>query len=300
MKGYPTFLLVNAKGEPIDRWLGYSNPEGWTTTFTTAMADPTTIKEKEARFAATPTAKDAALLARIKSASRDYQGALTHYEKARTLDPQGPDYAYSIFDQKSELYLGEKGGMTLAAVEQSAKAAAESKSTTLEEQIWLAEAMEVVAHKAGDPKIMVPYVSAAVKATEGPAGEPYKDARKNILVANALYVEGNKEKALELKRQSMSEGWMESAGKLNAFAWWCFENNVNLPEAEELARKGVALAKPGKEKAQVLDTVAEICNARGDCKDAVELTEQAIKEDPKNDYYAKQLARFQKNVAEKR
>jgi tetratricopeptide (TPR) repeat protein len=299
VKAYPTFILTNAEGEPIDRWLGYSNPAGWNKDFSTAMSDPTTVKEKEARFAAKPTAKDAALLARIKSASRDYEGALTLYEKARTLDPQGPDYAYPIFDQKSELYLTGKGDMTLKTVEESAQVVLTSKTTTLEEQVMLAQAMESVAHKAGDPKIMVPYVKAAVAATEGPAGEPYKDARKNILVANALYVEGNKEKALELKRQAMSEGWMENAGKLNAFAWWCFENNMNLPEAEELARKGVALAKPGKEKAQVLDTVAEICNARGDCKDAVELTEQAIKEDPKNDYYTKQLARFQKNVAEK-
>jgi len=137
-----------------------------------------------------------------------------------------------------------------------------------------------------------------VAATDASA-EQYKNERKSLLIANALYVEKDKEKALALKRENQPEGWMDDAGKLNAFAWWCFENNVNLPEAEELARKGVALAKPGKEKAQILDTVAEICNARGDCKDAVTLTEQAIKEDPKSDYYPKQLARFQKALAEK-
>ncbi len=29
VKNYPTFILTNAKGETIDRWLGYSSPERW-------------------------------------------------------------------------------------------------------------------------------------------------------------------------------------------------------------------------------------------------------------------------------
>jgi tetratricopeptide (TPR) repeat protein len=299
VSAYPTFILANAHGESIDRWLGYSNPAGWTESFTSAMSDPTTLPEKMARFVANPTGKDAALLARIAAASRDYQDALKLYEQARTLDPKGPDYAFPIFEQRSELYVSGAAGVTVDQVKESAAAALASPSTTIENQVALAQGMESVAHKAGDTSLMVPYIKAAVAATEGPAGENYQDARKSLLVANALYVEGNKEKALELKRASMSEGWMESAGKLNAFAWWCFENNMNLAEAEELSRKGVALAKPGKEKAQILDTVAEICNARGECADAVALIEQAIEEDPKNDYYQKQLVRFRKDVAEK-
>jgi len=262
------------------------------------MADPTTVAEKEARFAAKPTAKDAALLARISAASREYQQSLDLYQKAVALDPKGPDYAYPIFDQKTELYLGGKSNVTLDQVKESATVALASPTTTVEDKLGLASGMEAVARKAEDPSLMVPYVKAAVTATDANP-EKYKDARKSLLVSNALYVEKDKQKALELKRANMSEGWMEDSGKLNAFAWWCFENNVNLPEAEELARKGVTLSKPGKEKAQVLDTVAEICNARGDCKDAVNLTEQAIKEDPKNEYYQKQLARFQKNMAVK-
>lgn len=264
------------------------------------MTDPTTVSEKEARFAAKPTATDAALLARIAAASRDNQKALDLYQKARTLDPKGPDYAYPIFDQKATLYLGGKSDVTLDQVKESAAQTLASPAVTTEEKVELAHGMDAVARKAEDPSIMVPYVKAAVAATDAPAlAEQYKDERKSLLVANALYVEKNKEKALALKRQNQPEGWMEDADRLNAFAWWCFENNVNLPEAEELARKGVTLSKPGKERAQILDTVAEICNARGDCKDAVTLTEQAIKEDPKNEYYQKQLARFQKNVAEK-
>ena len=53
----------------------------------------------------------------------------------------------------------------------------------------------------------------------------------------------DKAKALSLKRRSMPEGWMEQAKQLNAFAWWCFENEVDLEEADTLARKGVDLAE---------------------------------------------------------
>jgi len=160
--------------------------------------------------------------------------------------------------------------------------------------------MDAVARKAEDPSIMVPYVKAAVAATDPPAlAEQYKDARKSLLVANALYVEKDKEKALALKRQNQPEGWMEDADRLNAFAWWCFENKVNLEEAETLARRGVELAKSGSQKAMVLDTAAEICNLRGSCKDAAELMELAVREDPKNEYYTKQLDRFRKLLAAK-
>ncbi len=163
----------------------------------------------------------------------------------------------------------------------------------------LAFGMRSVSQKAKDPKLMVPYLTAAIDATSGPAGDAFKDERKSLLVDHALYVEGDKEKAVAMKRESMPAGWQEDSGKLNAFSWWCFENQVNLAEAEDLARKGAELAKPGAEKARVLDTVAEICNARGDCKDAVKLIEDAIKEDPANDYYKEQLTRFQKNLAAK-
>jgi thiol-disulfide isomerase/thioredoxin len=297
---YPTFILTNAKGETIDRWLGYSSPERWEKSLTLAAADPTTVEEKKARFAAKPTAEDAAQLGRISAARRDHAEALALYEKAQSLAGGAPAYAAPVFEQKAELYLGsENQDVTLDQVKQAAGVALAAPATTVEEKVDLAFGMRAVAHKANDPKLMSPYVTAAVDATAGPAGADFKEERKSLLVDHALYVEGDKEKALAMKRETMPAGWQEDSGKLNAFAWWCFENQVNLAEAEDLARKGVELAKPGAEKARVLDTVAEICNSRGDCKDAVKLIETAIKEDPANNYYKEQLTRFQKNLAAK-
>lgn len=80
--------------------------------------------------------------------------------------------------------------------------------------------------------------------------------------------------------------------RLNNFAWWCFEENLNLSEAKTLAAKGVALANPGPDKAMILDTLAEIVFQLGDSKEAASIMEKAIREDPNSKHYPKQLDRF--------
>jgi tetratricopeptide (TPR) repeat protein len=136
-------------------------------------------------------------------------------------------------------------------------------------------------------------LAGALAAAKSGTDDGMKAKHRSLEIEYALHVENDKEKALELKRASMAEGWKDDASKLNGFAWWCFENGVNLEEAETLSRRGVALAPAGTERAQILDTVAEICNARGNRKDAAELIRQAIENDPNNETYKKQLERFQ-------
>jgi hypothetical protein len=48
----------------------------------------------------------------------------------------------------------------------------------------------------------------------------------------------------------------------------------------------------------ILDTLAEICNARGSHRDALSYIEQAIEADPKRPHYRKQRERFQRELAE--
>ena len=96
----------------------------------------------------------------------------------------------------------------------------------------------------------------------------------------------------------MPEGWREDPGQLNNFAWWCFENNTNLDEAEELALHGVEIATSDGDRANILDTAAEICAARGNCDEAIARIKQAIELSPDRNYYKDQLARFEKDQAE--
>jgi hypothetical protein len=98
---------------------------------------------------------------------------------------------------------------------------------------------------------------------------------------------------VELKRATLPEDWKDSPTQLNRFAWWCLEAMANLEEAEVLARRGADLAPPGPERANILDTAAEICNARGNCDDAVELIRLAIENDPDRELFRTQLERFE-------
>ena len=75
------------------------------------------------------------------------------------------------------------------------------------------------------------------------------------------------------------------------------QNKINLKEAEKMARKGVELTSPGRDKANVLDTLAEICNLSGECGDAVDYIRMAVAEDPDNEYFREQLIRIEKILA---
>ena len=159
--------------------------------------------------------------------------------------------------------------------------------------------MRKIGMKTDNPTISYPYLQAIVEATEGIAHENEKLASKRawLLPDYALFIEKDVDKAVALRKDVLPDGWEEDATQLNNFAWWCFENQVNLDEAEELARRGVELAEPGTPKANVLDTLAEICNSKDDCSHAVEYIRLAIAEDPENEYFQNQLTRFEEILA---
>jgi tetratricopeptide (TPR) repeat protein len=300
VEGVPHFLLTNSQGAILDRWTGYKNPQDFIPKLAAAVADPTTFEEKLARYSKAPTATDAAKLAHIYDSRGDSAKAVALYLEAQKLDKDGAlDVAMPLFETRAGSFLAKKGA-TLEEVRSSADAALASKSATPANVVLVARYMDLVARKAEKPEVMAPYVTKALEISEGTKDEQIQKSRQVLLIAKALYIDGDKDKAVALKRQSMPEGWQQDADQLNRFAWWCFENKVNLEEADTLARKGVELAKPGEEKAAILDTLAELCNMRGNCEDAVKLIEQAAKEDPKNEHYAKQLKRFQDLLAQKK
>lgn len=296
MKGHPTFVTINAKGEVVDWWAGFKDPATWISSLTTALADPATLDQKFIRLARTPTARDAATLGRVKSARGQRAESLALYHRALELDPAGP-YLQPIFEQVAMLQGREGSGLTLADVRKAADAAVASPLTTADGKVGIAMNMRRVAEREKDMSLFAPYVTAALEATKGATSGWLADVRKRLLVDEALFVKRDVDAAVVLKRASMPEGWMTDAGLLNEFAWWSFENDVNLVEAEALARKGVELSEPGPAKAQVLDTLAEICNARDNCSEALEIMQRAIAEDPTEEHYRKQLERFRTILA---
>ena len=59
IEGFPTFVLVKADGQTIERWRGYGDVKAFTERLAGALQDPTTIEEKRQRFTQSPSMSDA-------------------------------------------------------------------------------------------------------------------------------------------------------------------------------------------------------------------------------------------------
>jgi tetratricopeptide (TPR) repeat protein len=298
VRGYPTFMALNGHGEITDRWIGYEGPEAWAMATRAAAADPRTIPAKKAAFEAEPSAKLARCLANEAAARSGYAEAVGYLRQAREMDPDGA--AGYTRDILTSMYYGARDEVfTLDEIEIEARLALGSPEATVGQKVELALMLRDMARQADLPGRAVPYIVAALQASEGTTDEEIMDSRVHLQIDKALLVDKDPAAALELFRTTFDEGWQDNAGQLNNFAWWCFENNVNLAEAEDLIMKAVTLAETDGERANILDTAAEICNKRGNCEDAVARIKQAIELAPDKQYFKDQLVRFEQALKEK-
>ncbi len=294
----PTFILTNSHGEEMDRWLGYWDSDNFVKHLTAAVENPITVDKRMARFQESPTEADARKLAEL----RDYQGlfaeAVAYFRRAQALNPDSEtDYDLYVLSAMTQ---GEYDNIfTADEVKAQADRVVSTETCGATGYMKAAMSMAKVAKHTKDNSYYTPYLALAIEKTEGKEDDPkLLKGRVNLLPDYALYVEKDEDKAIALKKEFFAkaageEDWMTVANMLNNFAWWCFENEFNLDEAEELARQGIEFAKPGNQKANIFDTVAEICNLKGDCGDAVTLIRMAVAEDPENEYFQKQLGRFE-------
>ncbi|MBD3869106.1 MAG: hypothetical protein IFK94_13370 [Acidobacteria bacterium] len=291
--GYPTYMVLNAAGETVDRWIGYGDPDSFLASLQGAVNDPSTVAEKFARYEASPNACDAEKLGDIYSAERDPEKALAMYRSADELDTESnASLTAKIFHTLAGGFFSETFSLEEITTGADAVLAIDGDDNTMN-LVQVASMMGMIGGRAGQPDLSRPYLMAALEATEGTQHEGMIKARRELLLEKALHIDNDLETAVQLKRDSMPEGWKDSPDDLNNFAWWCFENKVNLEQAEKMARSATELAEPGQEKAMVLDTLAEICNELGNCGEAVALMQSALEEDPENEYFQKQLERFQ-------
>jgi tetratricopeptide (TPR) repeat protein len=288
VKGYPTFILANEEGETISRWWGYSK-KMFFEEFELGISDLTTISQKEARFDEKPDAKTAKILATYYNTRGEMKRAASLYEQAAKYDPDN-DYAAELFEIYNSGY--RRKVYSAEEVRDAAEKAIASDNVSAENKTRIYAQMSFLVKKETTDQRMLAFVGNGYKHLENHQDNAPKWAINALNISHALYIEKNEKKAVKLKKASMPDGWENNAGDINSFAWWCFENKVNLKEADQLGRKGVKLAQPGKEKAMILDTVAEIVNLIGFPEDSVVLIRQAIEEDPENEFYKKQLARF--------
>lgn len=294
--GYPTFIMVNPEGEVSSAWIGYPGAEKWAALARAGDRDRRTIAAKTEAYAQEPTKELACALAQHASSSYGFVDAVKYFRAAREMDPaNAPEYTEEIL---TNMYYGaRRGGFTLDEVKQEADHVMASPQADPAARMNVAMLVRGMARAMGETEVAIPYITQAMEASEGI--EELAAERADLAVDHALLVLKDKDRALTLKREAMPEGWQEDAGRLNSFAWWCFENRINLAEAKKLALKGVELADSDGDKANILDTAAEICAAMDDGHEAVELIRRAVELKPDRKYLQDQLVRFEEELKKK-
>ncbi len=299
VRNYPTFILTNSSGEIVDRWYGFGCHDCFLKRLVSSLDDPVTVNERLERFQKVPTEQDARKLGDIRHAEGMFAEAAAYYRRAQEINPStDTNYAAFIFNSMAygnyyQLYSSDQ-------VRAQADIVLTSDNRSDKDLLKVALSMYKISLREGEKSLFVPYLKVAVEQTADSQDEGVVEKRAKLIPEYTLYVSKDVDRAVALRKAAMPDGWLEDANQLNIFAWWCFQNEVNLTEAETMARRGIELAPAGREKANILDTLAEVCNLSGDCGEAVEYTRLAIAEDPENEYFQEQLVRFEQLLAAQR
>lgn len=289
VQGLPTFLLLDISGAVLDRWTGFADGAAFVPQLAAALQDPLPVEARAARFETHPTAADALRLGRIRSAESNLAAALQYYTRACELDPEGGHEFETLRTAAGGFATGGTKGAEVGA---AADAFLARPVHAPAEWIACAEWMKLVAQRSKSPAMAWP----ALRAVAAHGGEGLDSTlalrRDALLVDYALEIERDPARALEYKRRTLPRGFEDDPRAVNAFAWWCLKYAINYPEAERLTRNALARAAPGRDRAMLLDTAAEIRAARGDAREAAQLAAMAAREAPDNPYYGKQMLRF--------
>jgi len=288
VKVYPTFAMVNEAGEVTDRWAGYGGVEPFIAQVDAARADRSTIAQKKEDFAQRPTLALARSLAQYSEAVFASTDAVDYYRKILALDPaSASDTRAKVF---MAMYYGVRTGQfTSSQLLAEGEAILNDPAADVESVLMVTS----VARQAAPPEDYVPILKQALAATDRATDPRIQGYRRELKVDEALLIQKDKPRALALKRETLVEGWQDDPAELNSFAWWCFENDLNLDEAYTLALKGAGLATEAGDKANILDTAAEIAFKLGRVDQAIEHETEAVKLAPDRAALQKTLERFQ-------
>jgi tetratricopeptide (TPR) repeat protein len=298
VRAFPTFAVLDARGERVFSWIGYGRPQGWVERLAEALRDSVTVARRQARYRSEPNFHDALVLGKIASREGSYREAHSYYRQAQMLDPQAAQTEEVDMLIFRAVFSGVAAGQF--EVEQAGREVEKilgGGQIKPEHALEAAERLISMRNRIGDA-VIVPYLEMAHPVVER-IKDPQLDRRRGwVLTEYALIVEQDTVRALELKKAAFPDGWRSDPDLLNEFAWWCFQNRFNIEEAADLSRRSIELSQPGPEQANYLDTLAELVNLQGDPERALELIEQALQMNPESRYLKNQQARFQDLLGE--
>jgi tetratricopeptide (TPR) repeat protein len=293
---YPVYILMTGGGEVIKRWTGYSGSSSFVSKLKSSLKDLASIDQRVARFLAEPTLKDALSLAKYFADANENLKAVEYYRKAQYLAPgNAADYSFEVFANTANAAWRDR--IPFDDVFPTADTVLIARAKNPGDIVRVSRIMSRLARKFERTDGLSKYLQAAIDATAGSRDAKNLESHELAKADYALHVRGDTAEAIRIKKASQPQGWENDRDKFYDFAKWCLERKINLEEAEMYARRTVDLVYPGRIRARVLNTVAEICHAAGKTEEAVEVMRMAVSQHPENEYYAEQLRRFEENLS---
>ncbi|MFH1700268.1 MAG: hypothetical protein ABIE07_06740 [Candidatus Zixiibacteriota bacterium] len=291
---YPVFILANSRGEPIQRWSGFSTAQQFVSQLQSSMSDLTSIDEQVKRFNDKPTFRDAITLAKYHADTKQFLKAIEYYEKAQTLiTGRKLDYSYQIFTNTANAVWSDslpfdKLLATAGSVFQNRK--------NVNNIIQTIKILGRAARKKDRTDALGSYLRFGLEITANAKDDNSKGAHSEFAIDTILYVTRDTATAIRAKEFSMGLGWQNDPKQFYRYAAWCLERQINLAKAETYARTAADWAEPGAYKAMALHQLASILDMRMKYDQAVRIMELAVEEDPSHAYYAKELQRMKDNL----
>lgn len=292
---FPVFYLLNGSGDIIQRWTGYTTAQRFIGQLNNALNDLTTIHEKEARFKAKPTQTDALFLARYYTDIWDYLKANSYYGMAREILGGDPSYySYDIFQNCANAAWQDT--IPFDQVLPAADSVLTFRSSSKTDILKVAQIMVRLGRKLNKTDRIGKYIQAAIGITSG--SKSAKDIEDNTLLKSeyALYVDNDTTEAIRLKKTTLPSGWESNPEHFYGYAKWCLEHDIDLDNAKAYTLRASEMASPGEFRGKVYSTLAQICDALSDYKEAVQYMRLAIKEDPHDPFYPDRLTEFEKKL----
>ncbi len=289
---YPVFILANSSGQTIRRWIGYTGgAQVLVNMLNNALTDLTTVEERITRFKTKATFEDALFIAGYYSGIRENVKAVEFYRKSLELGKgSGFDYSYKIFENIANAVW--KDELAFDEVIPAADAVLGMVKKNDKNIVDVARLMTRLAVKAGQLDKLKKYLKAGIEVSALSKNQQMQSANIDLQADYALYIEKDVQKAIGIKKTTMARGWQDNRDAYYMFAKWCLIRKINLDEAEMFVRKTLPQVQPGKYRARVFTTLAEILEANNKIDGALEARKNAVAHDPENDYYQKELERL--------
>lgn len=291
---FPVFILANSSGDVIYRWTGYTDSNHFINSLRRGLQDLTTVDERKARLQTNPSFPDAIFLASYSSETGEHLKAVEYYRQAGSLATgMRSDYSYEIFENTAKA--AWKDMIAFDEVFPAADGVLNSKRGRSGNIAKMARLMIKLARKQDKTDRIAKYIQAGVDATANSRDESGRESHMLFQADYELYVNRDTVEAVRIKKTSMGDNWLSNPEKYYGFAKWGLERKIILEEAEHYAREALKRAYAGEFRGKVLNTLAEICYARGNLAEAIRTMELAIEQDPDKNSYKEKLERFRTN-----